>query len=384
MGLLESVLLAAILALALRRAVLLAAAMRRPRPLDPAREPPSLALLVPARNEAAVLPRLLAALSRLDYPAAKLSFVLVSDGSTDATAPMFRAWAATRTDTRVLELSGRQGKAAALNAGLGAVDADLVVVVDADLPPPPDFVQELARAFADPRVGAAAAYLAPENADQNMITRYAAVNMWVHQLVTSAGADRLGLNPQTLGAAAYRRTALESIGGFASVPISEDVATSGMLSQRGWRVRFVRSAVARLTLVSDLRQYWHQHVRWVRGAYLVRPQRQRVRPAESWPQRLESAAASLGYTDRIVFALAAVGAASGLVSAWIPLVYLVMPGAAILAALYKAGTGRRSLRFVAATIGFFAVDVVGSAAGLAAHLARQPYRWHHARQAPGR
>ncbi len=374
------IVIAAVALLSLRRAAFLIAALLRSRPQPPPGVLPSVTVLVPARNEGTVAERLLGALATLDYPAEKLSFVLVCDGCTDDTPAAFRAWADGRSDTRVLELKERKGKAVALNAGLQLVDAEIVAVVDADLAPMPDFLRELVRPFADAEVAAAAAFLRPANADDNLVTRYAAVTTWVHQLVTSAGTDRLGLNPPTLGAAAFRRTALEQIEGFPVVPAGVDVATSAALTRKGWRTRFVADAVADNTVVSSARDYWRQHVRWSRAVFRV-PSASQQQPATSWAQRLEMAAASIGYGDRLVFGVALGGAIVGVLPLWVPGLYLSVPGLEIVAALFKAGVRGALPRFLLATVLFFVADLVGSFAAVVQHAADRPYRWHNPRQA---
>jgi len=374
----EVVMVAAVVTLSLRRAVFLVAALFRSRRLPPTGAFPAVTVLVPARNEGAVAERLLGALARLRYPSDKLSIVLVCDGCADATPTMFRSWADARSDARVLELPLRVGKAAALNAGLRLAETEIVAVIDADLAPHPDFLRELVRPFADHRVAGAAAFLKPANPDDNVVTRYAAVTTWVHQLVTSAGTDRLGLNPPTHGAAAFRRTALEQSGGFPVAPAGVDVATSFSLIRRGWRTRFVASAVADNIVVSNVSNYWRQHVRWSRAVFRV-VNSDKPPVTVSLPQRLEMSAASIGYGDRLIFAVAIVGTVAGVLPLWVPLLYLAVPGLEIVAALLKAGVRRSIPRFLLATMVFFVADLAGSVAAVVIHVGRRPYRWHSPR-----
>jgi polyisoprenyl-phosphate glycosyltransferase len=106
--------------------------------------PYSLAVIVPAYNETEVLERFHARLAAVfDGMALSASVLYVDDGSADDT------WAIidrlSQADARVtgLRLSRNFGKEAAMTAGLDAVDADAVVVIDADLQDPPELIPEL-------------------------------------------------------------------------------------------------------------------------------------------------------------------------------------------------------------------------------------------------
>lgn len=103
----------------------------------------TLTVVVPAYNEAAVLAqfhaRLAAVLDGLDVDAGVL---YVDDGSRDATWQVIGELA--RADARVaaLKLARNFGKEAALTAGLDQVDADAVLVIDADLQDPPELIPQ--------------------------------------------------------------------------------------------------------------------------------------------------------------------------------------------------------------------------------------------------
>ncbi|MGE5396894.1 MAG: glycosyltransferase family 2 protein [Chitinophagales bacterium] len=81
--------------------------------------------LVPAYNEEKRIKETLAAIQTI----AQIDDILViNDGSTDRTSKIAQACGA-----RVLELEGNVGKGEALNRGARAVEADIVLLLDADL-----------------------------------------------------------------------------------------------------------------------------------------------------------------------------------------------------------------------------------------------------------
>jgi cellulose synthase/poly-beta-1,6-N-acetylglucosamine synthase-like glycosyltransferase len=113
---------------------------------------PSVALLISAYNEEAVIEDKLRNSLRLDYPSEHLQILVVSDGSTDRTNAIAECFA-----DRGIELfafTPNRGKMAALKEVLTAVSAEVVVFSDANVMYEPDAVRKLVRNFNDARVGA--------------------------------------------------------------------------------------------------------------------------------------------------------------------------------------------------------------------------------------
>lgn len=104
---------------------------------------PTLVVVVPAYNETAVLEqfhaRLVAVFETLEADA---SVLYVDDGSTDATWAVIEGLVCADTRVGGLKLARNFGKEAALTAGLDQVDADLAMVIDADLQDPPELIPQ--------------------------------------------------------------------------------------------------------------------------------------------------------------------------------------------------------------------------------------------------
>jgi cellulose synthase/poly-beta-1,6-N-acetylglucosamine synthase-like glycosyltransferase len=121
-----------------------------PAPPDPPSWP-TVALLVPMHNERANVEAKLANTLALRYPDDRLQAYFISDRSTDGTNEFLRDHPDPRVT--VLELTGRGGKAAALNHVLPQLEQDIVVFNDASIMLRPDAIEEIVKPFTDPRIG---------------------------------------------------------------------------------------------------------------------------------------------------------------------------------------------------------------------------------------
>jgi hopene-associated glycosyltransferase HpnB len=111
---------------------------------------PAIAVLIPARDEAATIAAAIAGLCGQDYPG-RVSITLVDDSSSDGTAAIARA-AAPEKNLEIVAApplqEGWTGKIWALHNGLAhldraAPDAAYVLLTDADIAHPPDLLRRL-------------------------------------------------------------------------------------------------------------------------------------------------------------------------------------------------------------------------------------------------
>jgi glycosyltransferase involved in cell wall biosynthesis len=113
---------------------------------DEQREP-TVSVVIPVRDDVEPLRRCLRALAA--QTVAPTEIVVVDNGSTDASAAVARAAGA-----RVIG-EGEQGIGAAASRGYDAAVGDLILRLDTDSVPPPDWIERVRRAFVrDERLGA--------------------------------------------------------------------------------------------------------------------------------------------------------------------------------------------------------------------------------------
>lgn len=122
-------------------------------PIRGAEIQPDVDLVICAHDEAASIEKKLENALALDYPRERLVIWVASDGSTDGTVAIARRFEP--RGVRVLDLP-RVGKAAAIEAAVGASSAEIVAFSDANSMWHPGALRALVRPFADARVGGVA------------------------------------------------------------------------------------------------------------------------------------------------------------------------------------------------------------------------------------
>lgn len=113
---------------------------------------PEVTLLIAAYNEEDFIEKKIKNSLALSYPLGKLNIFFVTDGSTDRTPELARAYA----EVRVFHEPERRGKIAAVNRVMPYVETDFVIFTDANTFLNQDAVKNMVRHFANPEVGAVA------------------------------------------------------------------------------------------------------------------------------------------------------------------------------------------------------------------------------------
>lgn len=263
-----AVLFVAAITLGIARAVILGTLAimhsRRTAAPDPAPHliPRFVSVLIPAFNEERVIEA--SARRVLASSGPRIEVIVIDDGSSDATSAIVA-----RTfglDPRVTLLTlPNGGKARALNHGLRIAKGDIVIALDADTRFEPETIARLTRWFADPGIGAVAGNAKIGNR-VNLITRWQAV-----EYVTAQGLERRALSaldaitvvPGAVGA--WRRRALDEVGGYPADTLAEDQDLTIAIQRAGWKVACDVDAIAWTEAPETVGALFKQRYRWAFG-----------------------------------------------------------------------------------------------------------------------
>ncbi|MEV0416699.1 bifunctional polysaccharide deacetylase/glycosyltransferase family 2 protein [Streptosporangium canum] len=223
--------------------------------------PPAVTVIVPAYNEEAGIEATVRSLVNTDYPGV-LEVIVVDDGSSDNTAAI--AASLSLPGVRVIRQENG-GKPAALNTGIAHASHDILVMVDGDTVFESATIRHLVRPLADPAVGAVSGNTKVGNR-RGMIGRWQHIEYVIGFNLDRRAFDLLGCMPTVPGAiGAFRRSALQEIGGVSIDTLAEDTDLTMAMCRGGWRVVYEENALAWTEAPTSLSQLWRQRYRWCYG-----------------------------------------------------------------------------------------------------------------------
>lgn len=197
-----------------------------------------IAVIIPVLNEQEALPGLLQALMPLEFK----EIIVVDGGSRDRTVDVARAMGESVDDFHYRVMSGPCGRASQMNAGAALAFSDILLFLHADTHLPHNAKQVVEHALVDQQcVGGRFDVRFPRD------TGYA----WMVSRLMNLRSRLSGISTgdQTMF---VRRSVFEQMGGFADIPLMEDIEFSRRLKRLG------TIAALRDTVTTSFRR-WEQH-----------------------------------------------------------------------------------------------------------------------------
>jgi poly-beta-1,6-N-acetyl-D-glucosamine synthase len=231
------------------------------RPVYRAPIRPFVSIVMAVHNEAENLPRKLKNLSELQYPPDRFEIIVVSDGSTDGTNDFL-----SRSEVPICYflIPQHRGKACALNVGIALAQGEIILFVDARQLLEAESLRNLVENFADPSVGCVSGELillpSEGQAGGQEWGDYWRIEKQIRKLESKTGS----VVGATGAIYAVRRELLVPL---PEGTILDDVYIPLHVARQQKRVVFESRAVAKDTVIPDLKREFRRKVRTLTGNY---------------------------------------------------------------------------------------------------------------------
>jgi cellulose synthase/poly-beta-1,6-N-acetylglucosamine synthase-like glycosyltransferase len=234
-------------------------------------ELPSYTILIPLFKEAAVIPKLVQALDRLDYPPEKKQVLIILEEEDDETPPAIAAVKNLPSYFQVIVVPNSlpQTKAKACNYAMKFATGDLTTIFDAEDRPDIDQLKKVAQKFSqsDENAVCIQAKLCYYNAGENWLTGMFSIeyaNLFNYVL---PAMSRFNF-PIPLGGSSnhFRTKILREMRGWDPYNVTEDADLGLRLSARGYKIHTVHSFTHEEAPIS-LNAWIKQRSRWVKGYF---------------------------------------------------------------------------------------------------------------------
>lgn len=242
---------------------------------------PAVSIIVPARNEEAVIGSCLESLLASDYPADKLEIIVVADGCTDRTVKIAQSY---EPRVKIITSEPKGCKAAALNVAWPAARGEIIGIYDADSLVEPQTISKAVEHFSRPDIIGVSGTLRSSNRRANLLTRALALETcfvcFLEWFLYRCGANALFTGKNMF----VRKSILEQTGGFDEASMLEDIELTVRLrrTHRPCWIAFEPQAVVWQQEPPTLKAFWKQRYRWARGSFRIKLKVPSDRPLVDW------------------------------------------------------------------------------------------------------
>lgn len=228
---------------------------------------PIVSILVPAKNESAVLQDLVHTLAHLNYPLTHLDIWVIDDGSTDDTPQLLHALQTQFSWLQVHRRDSKGGKSGALNAVLPLTRGEIVVIFDADAQMPPNFLRQVVPLLQRPSMGAVQVRKTLSNENTNFLTRCQQMELSCDTFLQTHRIAVGGMSELRGNGMLVRRELLEKCNGWSEDTCTDDLDLTFKLALLKKETLFVTIPAVQEEGVTTWRSLWLQHARWAEGGY---------------------------------------------------------------------------------------------------------------------
>jgi cellulose synthase/poly-beta-1,6-N-acetylglucosamine synthase-like glycosyltransferase len=231
---------------------------------------PPVTIQLPLYNERFVVERLIAAISKMEYPRRLLQIQVLDDSTDDTHAFTDRLVAEYRASGLPIEYhhrTNRHGfKAGALQEGMKTATGDFIAIFDADFVPPPDFLMRTIHWFSNPRVGVVQTRWSYLNRHYSLLTEIQAMLLDGHFVLEHSARFGGGLFFNFNGTAGIlRREMIDDAGGWQHDTLTEDSDLSYRAQLKGWQFVYMPSVECPSELPVEMYGFQVQQSRWAKG-----------------------------------------------------------------------------------------------------------------------
>ncbi|MCK5083387.1 MAG: poly-beta-1,6 N-acetyl-D-glucosamine synthase [Candidatus Omnitrophica bacterium] len=252
------------------------------KPVGELPEEPLVSILVPCHNEEECIIQTIQYLKDQEYK--NVEIIAINDASTDKTLDILKALQRSQSNLRVINMTTNQGKGMGLTMGAMAAKAEYLVCIDADALLDVKAIKYFMWHFLRfSRVGAITGN--PRVRNRTSIIGKIQVGEFSSIVGMIKRTQRIIGKVYTVSGviAAFRKSALMSVGFWSNDMVTEDIDISWKLQLKFWDIRYEPRALCWILMPETIRGLWRQRLRWAQGGNEVL--RKYGRSMFDWTQR---------------------------------------------------------------------------------------------------